>query len=40
MTIKPEKADDDTDALDALESEEKEFKKVPTSRFPALTVPC
>jgi len=28
MTIKPEKADDDTDALDALESEEKEFKKV------------
>ena len=29
MTIKPEKADDDTDALDALESEEKEFKKVP-----------
>jgi hypothetical protein len=28
MTIKSEKADDDTDALDALASEEKEFNKV------------
>jgi hypothetical protein len=28
MTIKPEKADDDIDALEALESEEKEFTKV------------
>jgi len=27
MTIKPEKADDDVDAFDALESEEKEFIK-------------
>jgi len=27
MTIKPEKADDDIDALEALESEEKEFNK-------------
>jgi len=28
MTIKPEKADDDIDALEALASEEKEFVKV------------
>jgi hypothetical protein len=28
MTVKPEKADDDVDAFDALESEEKEFIKV------------
>jgi hypothetical protein len=28
MTLKPEKADDDVDALEALESEEKEFNKV------------
>lgn len=28
MTTKLEKADDDIDAFDALESEEKEFKKV------------
>jgi hypothetical protein len=28
MTIKPQKADDDIDALEALESEEKEFNKV------------
>ena len=31
MTIKPEKADDDIDALEALESEEKEFTKVYSS---------
>ena len=39
MTLKPEKADDDIDALEALESEEKEFNKVclltsPTSHRP------
>jgi hypothetical protein len=28
MVIKPEKADDDIDALEALESEEKEYLKV------------
>jgi hypothetical protein len=28
MTIKPEKADEDLDALEALASEEKEFNKV------------
>jgi hypothetical protein len=28
MTSKPEKADDDIDALEALESEEKEYLKV------------
>jgi hypothetical protein len=28
MTVKHEKADDDVDAFDALESEEKEFIKV------------
>ena len=28
MTTKPEKADDDIDALEALASEEKEFNKV------------
>jgi hypothetical protein len=28
MTIKPENADDDIDALEALASEEKEFVKV------------
>jgi len=38
MTIKPEKADDDTDVLDALESEEKEFKKVPASLPPSSDV--
>jgi hypothetical protein len=31
MTIKPEKADDDIDALEALASEEKEFNKVSLS---------
>jgi hypothetical protein len=31
MTIKPEKADDDVDVFDALESEEKEFIKVSPS---------
>jgi hypothetical protein len=29
MTVITEKADDDVDAFDALESEEKEFIKVP-----------
>jgi hypothetical protein len=31
MTIKPEKADDDIDALEALATEEKEFVKVMSS---------
>ncbi len=34
MTIKPEKADDDVDAFDALESEEKEFIKVSIASCP------
>jgi hypothetical protein len=29
MTVKTEKADDDTDAFEALEAEAKEFNKVP-----------
>jgi hypothetical protein len=33
MSTKPEKADDDIDALEALESEEKEYLKV---RLPTL----
>ena len=39
MTIKPEKADDDFDALEALESEEKEFNKVslPSTPTPLAT---
>jgi hypothetical protein len=32
MTSKPEKADDDIDALEALESEEKEYLKVSKPR--------
>lgn len=32
MTTSPEKADDDIDAFEALESEEKEFVKVRQSR--------
>jgi biotin synthase-like enzyme len=36
MTSKPEKADDDIDALEALESEEKEYLKV---RLRALVPP-
>lgn len=35
MTFKPEKADDDIDALEALESEEKEFVKVCSHSPPA-----
>jgi len=34
MTIKPEKADDDIDALEALASEEKEFVKVRSASPP------
>jgi hypothetical protein len=36
MTSKPEKADDDIDALEALESEEKEYLKVgrPRAQLP------
>ena len=35
MTIKPENADDDIDALEALASEEKEFNKVSPPLLPA-----
>jgi hypothetical protein len=38
MTIKPEKADDDIDALEALESEEKEFTKVNRPRAISLQI--
>jgi hypothetical protein len=34
MTSKPEKADDDIDALEALESEEKEYLKVSPPSYP------
>ena len=37
MTIKPEKADDDIDALEALASEEKEFVKVSLQTLSLLT---
>jgi hypothetical protein len=39
MTIKPEKADDDIDALEALESEEKEYLKVSPALAPSLQSP-
>jgi hypothetical protein len=38
MTIKPEKADDDVDAFDALESEEKEFIKVSNPFCPTVVL--
>jgi len=34
MTARPEKADDDIDALEALESEEKEYLKVSNPHTP------
>ena len=37
MTSKPEKADDDIDALEALESEEKEYLKVSFALVPLET---
>jgi hypothetical protein len=39
MTTKPQKADDDIDALEALESEEKEFNKVRPPASPPQTHP-
>jgi len=39
MTSKPEKADDDIDALEALESEEKEYLKVSQTLVPTLQEP-
>jgi hypothetical protein len=38
MTVKSEKADDDVDAFDALESEEKEFIKVSIVHCPTVIV--
>ena len=37
MTVKAEKADDDFDALEALESEAKEFDKVSFDSYTCMT---